>query len=124
LCAPTTDPAVTEPIFHLALAADWDAAVQHGAYRISTRGLSLDQVGFIHAARAEQVQGVAERFYADVTEPMVLLAIDRYELVRRGIAVIDEPAVADNPNSERFPHIYGELPIDAVTSSERYAPGQ
>lgn len=105
---------MTPQILHLALASDWADAQQQGAYRISTRGLTLDQVGFIHAARPEQLDGVAERFYADVTEPMVVLVIERSELASRGINVIDEPAVVDDPGAEVFPHIYGELPVDAV----------
>ena len=37
-----------EPLFHLALADDWRDAQDAGAYRISTIGMTLDEVGFIH----------------------------------------------------------------------------
>ena len=63
-------------IFHLATKADWDAAQASGAYTTSTHGVSLDDEGFIHASRADQWEGVRERYYADVEEPLVLLEID------------------------------------------------
>ena len=44
-------------------------------YTTSTRGRSLDDEGFIHAAYEWQVEDVANRYYADVDE-LVLLKID------------------------------------------------
>ena len=44
-----------------------------GGYTTSTRGRTLAEEGFIHAVRADQWQGVRERYYADVDEPLVLL---------------------------------------------------
>jgi uncharacterized protein (DUF952 family) len=99
---------VTGPIFHLALADDWRAAEDEGEYRVSTRGASLDDVGFLHASHAHQVAGVAARYYADVTEELVLLVIDPDRL---GVPVVEEvPPGGD----EAFPHIYGPLPVSAV----------
>jgi uncharacterized protein (DUF952 family) len=63
-------------IYHLALASEWDAAVEAGEYRTSTLGRSLEEEGFIHASFAEQVRGVADAGYAGVREPLVLLTID------------------------------------------------
>ena len=63
-------------IYHLATQADWDAARSAGAYTTSTHGVTLEEEGFIHASRADQWEGVRERFYADVDEPLVLLEID------------------------------------------------
>ena len=62
-------------IYHAALPADWEAAQRTGLYTTSTRGRSLADEGFIHAAYESQVEGVANRFYADV-DALVLLAID------------------------------------------------
>jgi uncharacterized protein (DUF952 family) len=64
-------------IFHVATLADWQQAKQSGRYATSTYGVSLDDVGFIHAARAEQVAGVVSAHYSGVEEPIVLLEIDR-----------------------------------------------
>jgi uncharacterized protein (DUF952 family) len=97
-------------IFHIARAGDWHDATASGEYRISTLGRTLEEEGFIHcSASAEQVVAVANAFYGDVDEPLVLLAID----VREVPAEIryEVPAAA----SEAFPHIYGPLPTRAVT---------
>ncbi|WP_216849406.1 DUF952 domain-containing protein [Pimelobacter simplex] len=91
-------------IFHLALASEWAAAQQTGAYTTSTLGRTLADEGFIHASRADQWTGVRDRFYADVTEPLVLLHIDTDLL---DVPVVDEPAAPGM--TETFPHIYGRL---------------
>jgi uncharacterized protein (DUF952 family) len=97
-------------ILHLALAADWDAARQAGEYRISTLGRTLEQEGFIHAcADHAQLHGVARRFYAEVTEALVLLTIDP--------AGLDVRLETPDDSPEAFPHIYGPLPLTAVISA-------
>jgi uncharacterized protein (DUF952 family) len=62
-------------IYHIALAADWERAQRDGPYAISTRGRSLAEEGFIHASTAEQVVQVADAFYRDAPD-LVLLVID------------------------------------------------
>ena len=98
-------------IYHLATAADWAAAQATGAYTTSTRGVTLQQEGFIHASRADQWEAVRQRFYGDVTEPLVLLEIDT-ELL--GVPVVEEPPAPDV--EETFPHIYGPLRPSAVVA--------
>ena len=98
-------------IYHLATAADWAQAQQDGAYTTSTRGVTLAEEGFIHASLADQWEGVRERFYADVDEPLVLLEIDTDLL---GVPVVEEPAAPGI--EETFPHIYGPLKPSAVVS--------
>ncbi|WP_344921742.1 DUF952 domain-containing protein [Streptosporangium oxazolinicum] len=102
-------------ILHLALASDWESARQAGEYRVSTIGRTLDEVGFIHAcADHEQLRGVVERFYRDVADPLVLLSVDPTGLDVRMEAGDDAPGA--------FPHIYGPLPITAVTSALPFTP--
>ncbi|GHJ59953.1 hypothetical protein NOK12_24710 [Nocardioides sp. OK12] len=96
-------------IFHIATAADWAAARAGGAYTTSTRGRTLEEEGFIHAARAEQWRGVHARYYADVDEPLVLLEIDTDRLRSD---VVQEPAVPGG--AETFPHVYGPIEPSAV----------
>src|SRR5947209_3964899 len=96
-----------QPIFHIAAASDWYAAQAIGAYRISTRDRSLDEVGFIHASYARQIVGVANAFYAGV-HGLVLLKIDRQRL--RAPVRDERPPGSD----QKFPHIYGPLNVDAV----------
>jgi uncharacterized protein (DUF952 family) len=107
-------------IYHLAIASDWAQAQRSGEYRISTRGRTLDEEGFIHASTESQVAPVANAYYRDA-EDLVVLVIDpgrlraeiRYEQV---------------PGSEApFPHIYGPLNADAVVRTlplDRNAEGQ
>lgn len=98
----------TEPIFHLALRAEWEAAGATGEYRVSTLGRTLDEEGFLHASYRHQWAGVRSAFYSAVDEPMVLLEIDPDRL--------DAPVVVEAPDgsAEAFPHIYGPLPVRAV----------
>jgi uncharacterized protein (DUF952 family) len=100
---------MTEQIYHVSLVADWQAAQVIGQYTISSRGTTLEQEGFVHACYANQVPGVLQRFYADVTEPLCLLTIDR-NLV--GARVVAENLIGGD---ELFPHIYGPVPVHAVT---------
>jgi uncharacterized protein (DUF952 family) len=99
---------VSTPIFHLALARDWDAALATGEYAVSTRGRTLADEGFIHASWSHQWRGVRDRFYGDVTEPLVLL-----EIVPALLTVeVREEAVPGL--EERFPHVYGPIDVHAV----------
>ena len=70
----------------------------------STYGVSLADEGFIHASRADQWEGVRERYYAEVEEPLVLLEIET-DLV--DVPVVEEPPAPGV--EETFPHIYGPL---------------
>jgi glutathione S-transferase len=101
-----------EPLFHLALKDDWEQAQDPSNYQWSTRGMRLDQVGFIHCSWQEQVAKTFERFYADAGD-VLLLEIDPKRLTA--------PLRADAiPTGELFPHLYGHLPIEAVRSITPY----
>lgn len=104
-------------IFHLATLADWTSAQETGTYTTSTRGRTLAEEGFIHASRADQWEGVRARFYADVTEPLVLLEIETDLL---GVPVVEEPPAPGV--AETFPHVYGALPTTAVVGVTALAP--
>lgn len=95
-------------IFHIAEEADWTAARASGDYRVSTRGRTLAEEGFVHAARRDQVLGVADAFYADAG-PLLLLSIDPARLS----APVRDDEVAPG---EVFPHIYGPINLDAVVA--------
>ena len=101
----------TEHVFHLAVASEWETAQVAGDYRVSTRGVTLEQEGFLHASFAHQWEGVRERYYADVADPLVLLEIDP--------DLLDVPLVVETPEGadEAFPHIYGPLPVAAVVDA-------
>lgn len=88
-------------IVHLCQKTDWQAALEGGVYQAP----SLEEVGFIHCSRPDQVVAVANRYYAGCTN-MVLLWIDpnRLQAELRWEAA----------DQDLFPHIYGELNLDAV----------
>jgi len=97
----------TMTIHHLALHTDWTHAQHTGEYRISTLGRTLDQEGFIHCSRdLDQLHGVHTTFYSHLTEPLLILDID--------------PTGLDTPTENGFPHLYGPLPVNAVTATRPY----
>ena len=93
-------------IYHVATLADWKQAQTAGAYTTSTYGRSLEEEGFIHAAYHDQVPTVRDRFYADVTEPLVVLEIETDRLD----AEVRDERVGDTT----YPHVYGAIPTEAV----------
>ncbi|MEO7059285.1 MAG: DUF952 domain-containing protein [Lapillicoccus sp.] len=100
---------MTTSIYHLAEPAAWADARTRGTYAVSTRGLTLDDVGFIHCADAGQWPGVRAAFYADVTSDLVLLEVDPYLLTAPVVREVGNPGTG-----EEFPHVYGPLEVSAV----------
>ncbi len=94
-------------IYHIASAADWHQARREGRYTVSTLGRSLADEGFIHASTAAQVARVANAFYRD-EQDLIVLAIDPVRVEPE----IRWEQVAGSPG--RFPHIYGPLSPAAV----------
>ena len=100
-----------QPLFHAAMTDDWAAAFHTGEYTMSTRGMTLDEVGFIHLSTRAQVEGTANRFYADVDQ-LVLLTVDQLKVPSE---IRWEPPTPGS--GVLFPHIYGPLPIGAVVAA-------
>ena len=109
-------------LYHLALPEEWRQARTNGVYARSTRGLGLEQVGFIHASYAHQLAATYARFYGDAG-PVVLLTIDPGRLEQAGVAVRAEPGGSTpEAGAELFPHLYGPLPLTAVLAAAPYQP--
>jgi len=102
-------------LFHIALPADWSAAQQAGAVTDSTRGVTLEQEGYIHCSYAEQVAATAGRFYGDLPE-VVVLRIDPSRLTS---PVVEEDLVG---SGEPFPHVYGPIEVSAVVEARVVSP--
>ena len=101
-------------ILHLADARDWAAALEIGRYAVSSRGMTLDDEGFIHASSARQAQNVLERYYADYDpDHLVVLVLDIAELDSVG-STVQWDDVPGQP--EPFPHIYGPIVPRAVVA--------
>jgi uncharacterized protein (DUF952 family) len=95
---------VTRLILHITTAPEWEAAQEAGEYRAP----SLDTEGFIHCSLPTQVTHVADWFYRDV-EDLVLLCIEPDELTSE---LRWEPS-ADSFAGD-FPHVYGPIALAAV----------
>lgn len=98
-------------ILHITRRSDWEAAQDEGDYRLDTLALE----GFIHCSTPEQVLGPANEFYRGQND-LVLLVIDPDRLEA-------ELVYEDSYNAgTAFPHIYGPLNLDAVTSVVPFPP--
>ncbi|MBH8567120.1 DUF952 domain-containing protein [Nostoc sp. CENA67] len=89
-------------ILHITQRQQWEDAKFIGSYRAD----SLDTEGFIHCSKSTQIVKVANRFFFNQKD-LVLLFIDS-EKVQAEIRY-EEAEIG-----ELFPHIYGELNVDAV----------
>jgi uncharacterized protein (DUF952 family) len=95
---------VTRYILHITTAPEWAAAEAAGEYRAP----SLAAEGFIHCSLPTQVTHVADWFYRD-TPDLVLLCIDPGLLTSE---LRWEPS-ADSFAGD-FPHVYGPITTAAV----------
>lgn len=92
-------------VYHLCLQDAWQAAAARGVYE----GSDLDRRdGFIHCSTAEQVEDTVERYFPGTD--VVLLTIDP--------ALVDGEVKWEETPRGTFPHLYGGLPITAVTAVE------
>lgn len=105
-------------IFHMALPDDWRAAEASGTYSMSTRGVTVADEGFMHCSFAHQMRGVAERYYGDVDE-IVVLHLDRASV--SGDLRVEPPA---DGIDELFPHVYREILTDEVVTTATWRRGE
>jgi uncharacterized protein (DUF952 family)/GNAT superfamily N-acetyltransferase len=102
-------------LLHITTAAPWRVALAAGTHVTP----SLRTEGFVHLSRPDQVALPANRLYAG-RDDLLLLVIDPDRLTAE---VRWEPGVPTDPASMRFPHLYGPLPVAAVTSVVPWRPG-
>ncbi len=94
---------MSEIIYKVAPAQDWQAARTAGAYHGSADDL---RDGYIHFSTAAQLPATLAKHYAG-REGLVLIAVDAGAL---GENLLWEPA----RQGELFPHLYAPLPVDAA----------
>ncbi|MDP9027435.1 MAG: DUF952 domain-containing protein [Actinomycetota bacterium] len=97
-------------IFHVTTAAEWAASRETGTYRRSTRGASLDEIGFIHLSDAEQLPRVAGFLYRSTPDALVVLELESEEMLAAGAHLHWE----DGGAGEDFPHLYGPIELPWV----------
>lgn len=105
---------MTRLIFHITTGSEWEAAQAAGKYVAP----SLETEGFIHCSLPTQVTHVADWFYRDIPD-LVLLGIDPGKLTS---PLRWEPS-ADSFAGD-FPHVYGPIAIEAVVSVLPWARGE
>lgn len=108
---------------HLTTKQAWEEALTEGQYELSTRGKTLEQVGFIHGSFPNQLEEVAGFVFAGCADELVVLHLDIEKLQENGISV----RVEDGGNGKMYPHIYGAIPcnlVDQVTPSHMNSDGQ
>jgi len=111
---PATLTGMSGPLLHLATTAEWRT---HRAAGVIAPP-SLADVGFVHLSTPEQVHRPATRIFAGRHDVLLLvLDPDRIE-----VPVRFEPGLATDPESMRFPHAYGPVPVAAVLRALPYRP--
>ena len=105
---------MTRLILHITTEGEWEAAQSAGMVRAA----SLDNDGFIHCSLPTQVTHVADWFYRDVPD-LVLLCIDPAGLTS---PLRWEPS-ADDAFAGDFPHVYGPISVAAVVRALRWSRG-
>jgi len=99
-------------IFHITTCKAWNNAAAVGIYRTDT----LPDEGFIHCSTRDQVIQVANiRFRGQ--SGLVLLLVDTEKVAAE---IVYENLEG---GQQMFPHIYGELNIDAVVEVAEFEPG-
>jgi uncharacterized protein (DUF952 family) len=89
-------------IYHIITMSQWQAAKVIGVYKPQ----SFDVEGFIHCSMADQVAATATRYYLGVPD-LIVIKINIQKLK-------SEIRTEQAPNGSWYPHIYGELDINAV----------
>lgn len=98
-------PAPTTPIYHMCRRDEWRLAQQAGVYGGSSQDMAD---GFIHFSTSGQIRESAARHRAG-QDGLVLLVVDAAPL---GKTLRWEASRGGDP----FPHLYGVLPLDAVSA--------
>ena len=105
---------MTRLILHITTSPEWEAARSTGEYRPP----SLESEGFVHCSLPTQVTHVADWFYRDVPD-LVLLCIDPRRLTSELRWEPSADAFAGD-----FPHVYGPIVTDAVVLAVPWSRGE
>ena len=95
-------------IYHIATEADWDDAIKKGYYESP----ALKEEGFIHCSEERQIPGVLTPYFSNKSD-LVKLRIDTDKLTSQ--LIYDW----SNAIEDTFPHIYGNINLDAVIKVEK-----
>ena len=96
-----------QPIYKIVTTSEWQVAKASGVFK----GAPVDLAdGFIHFSTVDQVVETAVRHFSGKTD-LVLVTVDPAAL---GDGLKYEPS----RDGALFPHLYGDLPLDAVLEEQ------
>jgi release factor glutamine methyltransferase len=96
-------------LVHLCQLKEWQSALESGALTSN----SLVEHGFIHCSQPQQILQVANRFYRDIPE-LVLLWLDPDRITSK--------IMWESADGSLFPHVYGPIHLDAVLAVTQFRP--
>jgi uncharacterized protein (DUF952 family) len=94
-------------IAHVAILDDWEAARNLGEYAVSTRGVSLDERGFVQAVALDGLGRVLAQHFADLRFDLLLVILDTDAAVVDGLTI-------DEPTAGRF-RLHGPIPTEGAS---------
>ena len=97
-------------IYHVTTLAEWQQAQRTGIYDRSTKGKSFEQVGFIHASTAIQLEGTKDYVYGATAHDLVVLVMSQKTLANAGIEV----RLEDGGEGDFYPHIFAPIPVNLI----------
>lgn len=94
-------------IYHIVFQADWEMQEKNEMYCTQT----LEDEGFIHCSKEEQIRGTLRRFFKNRTD-IRILKIDT--------TLLDSPVLyeAADDGSGFFPHVFGAICKKAIVGIE------
>lgn len=102
-----TDAPVPRHLYRLVRAPKWKDAAANGFFA----GSDHDKAdGFVHLSTGDQVEGTADRYFAGLTD-VLLLKLDRDRL--HGDVRMERSSGGD-----LYPHLYGSVPLEAVLEAD------
>ena len=97
---------MSRKLYHITSATEWNNALIIGNYQ----PVGFTREGFIHCSYGHQLLTVAHRFYRG-QNGLVILVIESSKI---NSSLIEENLEG---GTELYPHLYGVLPIDAVSKA-------
>jgi uncharacterized protein (DUF952 family) len=110
---------VSDRICHVLHAHEWSAAQAAGDWRPPS--LTDPAQGFVHLSTPEQVEVSASTYYRGATD-LVLLTVDTERLGEGLVWEESTPPPGAPVRPGLFPHLYGPLPVGAVTAAHPWPP--